>query len=1148
MDLGQLTEALGIHVGLPSPEELQRLLAELEIHLFTQQPELDERLLDAAWYLQSVATVQPDLPFERRRRAHQVSAHIFDLALQTATLSETETLRYTFAAQVGYLGGELIPNAAALIRRLPPITPQDAWSKNGTVSLEAGILLLGLNRGALYPLLQNRLRQLRQLGNQFGDLSSTAYAAVDHVVRGVWDLTNYLTYGRNDLLERAMQLLQAAVATEAAAQDVDSRWVAAHLLQLGDGLRTNSVWSVLPPNLAGAARAMTLGDPPVLLLWPPQLSFLDADDHGFSPLSPAAKRLVLSFPTSAGKSLLAQILTITHLVSTNGDVCVTAPTRSLCRELASGIERRLRTLGYQLFEDGPLGLFESKPPAARVVVMTPEKLAARLRSDPAGLLGQFSMFVFDEAHLVADGERGWRLEETISLLHHLTRDSEHRILILSAALGNQAHVVSWIDDGNGIGKHSDWRGPRRLNVVFTTRPDWDAESLEPAIGQRQPRRHVPLKGVLSLKTPSNGSGLVHGTFTEPVGKLVLRQARTGRWKRDTDSTTRERDQLVPLILHVCRSGPVLVVEATRTEAQRLAESVAEGLDDDQSGSFALVDVVRSRLGSNHPLARVLAKRVAFHHSALPVDIQIEIEDAVRNGRIRCLVATTTLTEGVNLPFKTVIVAHRDYQGPEGPVQLVDAPRLLNAIGRAGRAGRETEGWLILAAYRNFDSSMFDDLERTGADIELRSTLATEAAIEALARFEASARAGEDAILSNSDAITDGFIRYIWFVADALEELHQTVASQAVRAAVADTLAWHQLDQDGKDQLLRAADIAVEAFVLETPERRRRWARCGTSLASAAVLDRVAEDAFKECLEQTTPLDFLQALDLVVANGRLETILTLHENKRRGFKSRRNAPRDELVEVEIGNLLRAWLSGIELQKLADDYLAAVEDADYRYEQLAEFSGTVLEYHLPWAFGIVIGWVNQRLAEMDHPFRLPDELPGAVQFGVGTKDALTLMLGGIRSRRLANRVAEWRSATAPPNDERALREWLAGHDIAIWRQELDASSTELLDLLAYVRAPGTRLISEVLEGDGYKLPFVSIAPPAAGSEAIIRQDNTQLHPAPFAVVVDGAVVGVIPPEHYADVAALTNIGVPLSIHVEMQADGQLQLDLRLADEPG
>ena len=82
LDLQLLTSALGDHARLPSPEELQRLLSEAEVSLFTHQADVEPQLLDTGWYLQSIATARRDLDLygtERQRQAHQVSGHIFDL-------------------------------------------------------------------------------------------------------------------------------------------------------------------------------------------------------------------------------------------------------------------------------------------------------------------------------------------------------------------------------------------------------------------------------------------------------------------------------------------------------------------------------------------------------------------------------------------------------------------------------------------------------------------------------------------------------------------------------------------------------------------------------------------------------------------------------------------------------------------------------------------------------------------------------------------------------------------------------------------------------------------------------------------------------------------------------------------------------------
>ncbi len=139
------------------------------------------------------------------------------------------------------------------------------------------------------------------------------------------------------------------------------------------------------------------------------------------------------------------------------------------------------------------------------------------------------MFVFDEAHLIADGDRGWKLEETISFLHHLTKDSAHRIILLSAALGNEVHIAGWLNRGDGVlSRHEAWRGPRRLNVIYTTVPDWDNQTLEPASGTRQARERYPLKGKVYLQTAGDRR-FVEGTLTLLSGSSCCEYAEVERF-------------------------------------------------------------------------------------------------------------------------------------------------------------------------------------------------------------------------------------------------------------------------------------------------------------------------------------------------------------------------------------------------------------------------------------------------------------------------------------------------------------------------------------------------------------------------------------------------------------------------------------------
>ena len=102
-----------------------------------------------------------------------------------------------------------------------------------------------------------------------------------------------------------------------------------------------------------------------------------------------------------------------------------------------------------------------------------------------------------------------------------------------------------------------------------------------------------------------------------------------------------------------------------------------------------------------PVRCVLRRGVGFHHAVLPGDIQAELEDGIRRGPLRYLVATTTLVEGINFPVRSVLIGDRGYQGTDGYVTTLDAPKLMNAVGRAARAGRETEGWTVLSLNKEF---------------------------------------------------------------------------------------------------------------------------------------------------------------------------------------------------------------------------------------------------------------------------------------------------------------------------------------------------------------------------------------------------------------------------------------------------------------
>ena len=86
----------------------------------------------------------------------------------------------------------------------------------------------------------------------------------------------------------------------------------------------------------------------------------------------------------------------------------------------------------------------------------------------------------------------------------------------------------------------------------------------------------------------------------------------------------------------------------------------------------------------------------YHHGDLPQFVRELIETSIRNESIKLLICTNTLAEGVNLPIKTLVISTaRRYSQNTGYLEPLEKRDLKNLIGRAGRAGKETKGIVIV---------------------------------------------------------------------------------------------------------------------------------------------------------------------------------------------------------------------------------------------------------------------------------------------------------------------------------------------------------------------------------------------------------------------------------------------------------------------
>jgi YD repeat-containing protein len=1132
LDPGLLGLALGDQQGLPSPDELSTLISQAEVGLLLHEARSGiAELESAAWYLHAVASTRRASSLydpERRTAAFRVSAHILDVLVQMDPGNEMRA-RWAFAAAIGFLRCGLDPNATAVYRRFDQELLRSDWTlyvATGRLASTLGCALLAVDAQAIFQATESLLEKADTSAEALGQsrLTETPLAAIEGVIRGVRALTVFLLFGREGQRRLAEEYLRSAVQDEASRSDYTTRWVAAHLLDVSDGLANNSVWHSLPPETpAGLRSVLAKGTPRVATFWPPQLEILRAAP---GPLAPDTKRAVLGMPTSAGKTLFSQVVVLNHVMTEGTGVAFVAPTRSLCNEVRYSLETRLRMLDFTVAGDLPdsgktEALLGHEPD---VEVMTPERLLGLLRQDLQAALDRFGLFIFDEVHNVGDESRGWTMESAISLLHTASARSRHKIILMSAALGNQSQFVQWMgSDGEEVlTARSDWRAPRRLHCIWTTTRDESSEAVTKINSSKNPTRWTyDLYGRLVARPTSRQLVSLH--TDEPVGMLVTKDD-NGRRSRDGSRSTPIYKTLVPLVDFLEETGPVLVIQATRPSTLWTAKAIAaERVVVEETEDVAnLLQLVEARLGREHPLLEVLSKGVGYHHGSLPLDVREELERAVRAGTLKVLVATTTLTEGVNLPVKSVVVGALGAHGPNGYEEFILGAKLINAIGRAGRAAQETEGIVVLAWNQAFEEGAFSRLDPPSSEFEAHSRLSSAEAIAALGDFEELQRHAADALLTFADEPFASVLSMLWFVEDLLQRPASGLEGVASSLEfLMRTLAWDELQQDQRERLERVVD-AVHERVIATPEStRRRWARAGASIPSAARLSEIADQLGS--LSIPDEAGAAEQVRLLLADGRLESLLALSEApgvavfNARGGKGRRE------LDVALLDLIQDWMLGTSIGELGTRYLHETSDREFRAEQIGEVISDLCEKHLPWALAIVIDWANEE-REQEGYAPIAVSLPLLVRWGVPSEDALQLVLRGVRSREVATAiVALWRDSSP---GESSVRDWILSRGLNQLASDVSLSRQDVLDLLRYLRTPTGGLLPTVMAGRvaSFSLPM---------QEATAKEGMFELDDAGVGVRVvtrDGIVVGRVPADHASDVLALVALGLALNVALD------------------
>jgi possible virulence associated protein len=397
----------------------------------------------------------------------------------------------------------------------------------------------------------------------------------------------------------------------------------------------------------------------------------------------SGKSGIVQMPTSSGKTASINLMLRSAFYSNRVyNALIVAPFRALCREIYRDINTHFvdenNVVVSEVFDlpEIPQDFSIFNDGKKRVFILTPEKLLFLLRNHQS-FIDEIGLCIFDEAHLFDDPSRGTNFELLLSTVKQIFPKEVQKILI-SAVIPNSEDINRWFNEEGVIVSNnsikttekrvafSDFNG-KNEQLYFIDPITFEEEFFVPRTVSVSKLKHLGKERkqkVFPELTNANDISIYYGTKLINNGGVGIFCGRKDTvnvvLKRFIDLNNRNYDLTN------------FLKNSDSSEVEKIGNLIGQNLGYDS------VEYACSQLG------------VFSHHSGIPMGMRIAIEYAFSKSKINNVVCTSTLAQGVNLPIKYLIVSSV-YQAGDA-IKVRD---FQNLIGRAGRAGKYTEGTIIL---------------------------------------------------------------------------------------------------------------------------------------------------------------------------------------------------------------------------------------------------------------------------------------------------------------------------------------------------------------------------------------------------------------------------------------------------------------------
>lgn len=556
-----------------------------------------------------------------------------------------------------------------------------------------------------------------------GETIDVAAAAEHHVVMCLGTLCMYFKTGDRRHVDRAVVKLEALARSYLHSRDPFSYLLATLTSLAAMQFVERSIWTGIAPlaeagdNETGSAleqfaRAAFLNRR--ALIWPAQAA-------GVASLR-EPDSFVLCTPTGSGKTTVATLAVVQGLfnrperpaglenLEPDNLVLYIVPSRALAAEVESRLDEDLRGIAatpvvvtglYGGNDWGPTDAWIERD-TPTIVICTFEKADALLRYLGVLFLHRVRLVVIDEAHMVElapgreeDLKTGSSRSLRVELLGTRLLDAqEHhgfRVIALSAvAAGAAPALARWIDRRpEATPTTSAHRSTRQMlghvevsaRGGFSIRYDlMDGRSLRFEDGQGAETPFVPRPFPDMPDRPD---------FSTP--DKAMRPA--ALWAALHLAAERPDGTRPAVLISVTQHPGPFAAECAdcldrwpegELPAYRGHEPEAEALYQRTLASAA------DYFGTDSTEYRLLQRGVAVHHGKMPGLMARRLKALIDRGYVRVIIATSTLSEGVNIPVSYLLIPSV-YRA----TSRLSLQEFSNLIGRAGRPGVSSEGHALV---------------------------------------------------------------------------------------------------------------------------------------------------------------------------------------------------------------------------------------------------------------------------------------------------------------------------------------------------------------------------------------------------------------------------------------------------------------------